>query len=456
MKLLSRVEAVMARRPRFIGYLQGTMFALFGLLVLAPAVLSEPPEHAGPFDHLTPLARAVLWELWFPALLLSVVMAGRSWCGLLCPMGAASEAASQVGLQRDVPSWLNWAGTPVIAFVVVTVLGQTLGVRDHPEATAEIFGTTMALAILVGFLYAPGKRPWCRHACPIGLLLGVYARLGIVEFAPKRPLPGGDAIARKGVCPTMIDLRRKRESRHCLACFRCVSPAARGGLSLRLRRPGVEIEAIRAHSPSATEMWFIWLGGGLALGGFLWTVLPEYTSIRGWLVEQVVDRGWLWLGEPGPAWLMSVHPARREVFVWLDFFAITGFMAASMVAVGGLLALATALMSMLSGWLGADSDLARRFIELGYQFAPAILVSLLLGLGSGAFVALSRLGISVEAAAVIKTVLLLLGGTWSIWLGAQILARQGLAARARFVALAPALAANAALMLAWAPALSLF
>lgn len=101
---------------------------------------------------------------------------------------------------------------------------------------------TTALAVLVGLLYGPGKRPWCRHACPIGLLLGVYARLGVVQFAPKRPRPGGDTLVAKGVCPTMIDLRRKRESRHCLACLRCVSPGAPGGLALCLRRPGFEIE----------------------------------------------------------------------------------------------------------------------------------------------------------------------------------------------------------------------
>jgi polyferredoxin len=451
--ITARVEWAVTQNLHRVPVLQATMAAVFVLLVLAPAFLPDPPDNAGPFDHPVPFARAVLWEIWFPATLLSVLFAGRSWCGFLCPMGAASEAASRIGLRRGVPSWLQWAGTPIAAFLVVTVLGQTLGIRDHPEATAEIFGATMTLAILVGFLYGPGKRPWCRHACPIGLLLGVYSRLGIVQFIAKRPLPGGDAIAAKGVCPTMIDLRRKRESRHCLTCFRCVSPAAAGGLSLHLRRPGAEIEEIRTHSPHAAEVWFLYLGGGLALGGFLWTVLPEFTLLRAWLVEQAIDREWLWLGTPGPAWLMSVHPARREVFVWLDFFAISGFMVATMLAVALMLTLAAAATNALAGRFGADSELAGCSLEIGYQVAPVVLVSLLLGLGGGAFVALSRLGIGPDMLTSAKAALLVAGAVWSLRLGDRILVHQGLAGGARAIALVPSLAANAALALAWAPAL---
>lgn len=153
---------------------------------------------------------------------------------------------------------------------------------------------------------------------------------------------------------------------------------------------------------------------------------------------------------------MSVHPARREVFVWLDFFAIVGFMTASMAAVGGTLAVAAGLTSALAGRLGADGNFARRFLEIGYHCAPAVLVSLLLGLGGGVFVALSRLGVGVDWVTGAKAVLLVFGAVWSLWLGDRILARQGLAPLARAVSLLPSLAANTALALPWAPALSLY
>ena len=132
----------------------------------------------------------------------------------------------------------------------MTILGQTVGVRDYPSAILEVFGLTLLAALAVGYFYGQGqrKRAWCRHACPIGLLLGVFSRLGPVDLVPKRPEAGGDAYDPRGLCPTMIDLRRKTESRHCVMCARCVSPQKSGGLALRLRAPGAEIAEIAPAS----------------------------------------------------------------------------------------------------------------------------------------------------------------------------------------------------------------
>lgn len=451
--LAGRIEMALTVHRHRLPWLHAAMFLVFVVMIVVPPLLPDPPEGAGVFDHLAPLANLALWGVWFPLLLLSVLVTGRSWCGLMCPMGAASEAASRRGLKRPVPRWLAWEGTPVASFVLVTILGQTLGVRDHPEAAAEVFGGTMLLAVLLGFLYAAGKRPWCRHACPIGLLLGVFSRLGAVQFAPKRPEAGGDRWSERGICPTMIDLRRKRESRHCIECFRCVSPPAPGGLFLRLRHPGEEVERIKEHNPNAAEVWFLFLGSGVALGGFLWTVLPLFNALRQRLGEWAIGREWYWIGESGPWWLMSVHPERREVFVWLDFLMIAGFMAATMLVLTAALAAFTTLSAALAGRLGAGGTLRERFIELGYQYAPVAMVSLLIGLGGGLFSALAAIGLPAAGVAGVKTALFALGILWSLRLGWRILAGQGLAAPRRATALVPGLAGQTLLAAAWWPAL---
>jgi hypothetical protein len=178
----------------------------------------------------------------------------------------------------------------------------------------------------------------------------------------------------------MIDIYRKEESRHCIECFRCVGPRS-GGLKLLFRRPGHEIEHIGAYHANIVEVFFLFIGTGIALGGFLWLVLPIYQEMRqvmgGWFIEG----GMYWIGEPGPGWLMSNHPERREVFVWLDFFMITGFML-------GFAALLTALLggtTLASAWLsrraGGTMGLRQRFTELGYQYAPIAMLSLVIGLG---------------------------------------------------------------------------
>lgn len=451
--LAGTVERAFVRARRHLPWVHAAMFVVFVGLILVPPLLPDPPERAGPLDHWTTFANSALWGVWFPLVLLSVIVTGRSWCGLLCPMGAASEFASRHGLKRRVPRWLAWEGTPVVSFVLVTVLGQTLGVRDHAEAAAEVFGGTMLLAVVVGFVYAAGKRPWCRHACPIGLLLGVFSRIGAVQFAPKRPQPGGDRWTDRGVCPTMIDLKRKQESRHCIECFRCVSPPAPGGLYLRLRLPGEEIERIRDHHPSVAEVWFLFIGSGVALGGFLWLVLPLYQDLREAVGVWFIERDWLWIGRPGPWWLMSVHPERREVFAWLDFLMIAGFMLGVTALLTAVLAAATGAAAWLSGRFGGGGDVRRRFVELGYQFAPVSLISLLVGLGGELFEVLGWAGLSSDAVRWARVAAFAFGIAWSLHLADRILRGQRLRWRARLACLAPGVVGCIAIAAGWWPAL---
>ena len=452
------------RLPGLAGWLEGffvaqrerlfwvhlAFFLAFLALIFLPLLLPEPPEEAGIFDHFTRFANFALWGLWFPLVFLSVLFSGRSWCGLMCPMGAAAEWANRKGPQRPIPAWMRWEGTPILSFLLITLLGQTLGVRDHPEAIAEIFGGTLLIAILVGFFYGRAKRAWCRHLCPIGLLLGVFSRLGAVQFAPKKPKPGSDRWTEKPPCPTMIDLPRKRESRHCIQCFRCVHPKKRGGLFLRLRWPGEEIERIQDHHPNAYEVWFLFLGTGIALGGFLWLVLPSYWDLREGAANWFFDQGWFWVGEPGPAWLMSVHPDRREVFTWLDFFSISGFMLGWMLGLTALLASTTALSAWLAGRFARDgSRWKERFIALGYQYAPVAMVSLVLGLGAALFQPLADW--HPDLPALVKTLFFLTGLFWSLWLGDRILQQQGLRGMQRFLPALPGVVGSLAVGFAWWP-----
>ncbi|MGH7058339.1 MAG: 4Fe-4S binding protein, partial [Acetobacteraceae bacterium] len=147
------------------------MFVGFLVLVVVPLVLPAPPDGAQLFSNFTLTANFLIWGLWFPLVFVSVIFTGRSWCGVLCPMGASSEWVNRIGLKRAVPRWIRWEGAPVVSFIVITILAQTIDARGFPEGIAEVFGFTLACALIVGFLYGPGyhKRTWCRHLGPIGL-----------------------------------------------------------------------------------------------------------------------------------------------------------------------------------------------------------------------------------------------------------------------------------------------
>jgi hypothetical protein len=450
-RLAAFIEDLFVRHRDHLVWLHALFFVFFLALIFLPLWLPEPPEHATPLSNFTAFSIYVMWGLWFPLVFLSVIFTGRSWCGILCPMGAASEWANKKGLKRPIPAWVRWEGTPIVSFLIITILGQTVGVRDHPEAMAEIFGGTLFCAILLGFIYGRNKRAWCRHMCPIGLLLGVFSRIGAWQFAPKQKRAGGDQYTEKTVCPTMIDIPRKEESRHCIECFRCVNPRARGGLFLRLRTPGEEIEQIRSHNPNPYEVWFLFLGTGVALGGFLWLVLPFYWELREAVAGWFFGHGWFWVGEPGPGWLMSVHPERREVFAWLDFITITGFMSACMLVFAVVLGFTTWLAAWLSGRNSGDRGLQERFVELGYQYTPVAMMSLVIGLGATLFESLRAVGLDTSGIAWVKAALFMTGLVWSIRLGHQILGVQGVPLARRWLPLAPGLAGSLFVGAAWWP-----
>lgn len=441
-----RLDRIVAwLRPR-LPWVHAGMSVVFLTLIVGPALLPASPFAA----RLVGLANWLIWGLWFPLVFLSVLVAGRSWCGALCPMGAASQWMNRIGLKRPVPVWLRWEGTPILSFIVITVLGQTVGVRDYPGAILEVFGGTLLVALVIGFVYGRGrdKRAWCRHACPIGLLLGVFSRLGAIDLVPKRLRPGGDAYVEKGICPTMIDINRKTESRHCIMCMRCVQPGRQGGLSLRLRTPGAEVAEIDQHHPAASEFWFLLLGTGVSLGGFLWLVLPEYQWLRQALGVWAIDHGWYWIGRPGPHWLMVVHPKAREVFMWLDFILIVGWMLGVMALFTAVLAALNALAVWIAGRFGALGAPRQRFLALGYQFTPIAMISLLLGLGGELFAPLPG-----HAALLIKSGVLAAALLWGVLLGQRILSAQGLSGWRAALALAPGLAGGLIVVTAWWPAL---
>ena len=452
---LQWLERFAARQRDKLAWIHVAMFFGFMALMVVPLFLPLPPDHATFYDNFTLLANFVIWGLWFPLVFVSVIFTGRSWCGVLCPLGAASEWANGIGLKRPVPRWVRWEGTPIVSFIVITVLAQTVDARGFPQGIAVVFGLAFACAVVLGFVYGPGKkkRPWCRHMCPIGLMLGVFSRIGAIQFAPKRPRAGGDLYTEKGLCPTMIDLNRKAESRHCIECLRCVHPDAKGGLKLLARWPGTEIVQIRKYNPNAAEIWFLFLATGLSIGGFLWLVLPQYGRLRQLVGTWAIEHGWDWIGTAGPAWLMSVNPAGREVYTWLDFFMITAFMLACAVALTLVLAALTSLSSWIAGVLGADLRFRARYVEQAYAYMPVAMVSLVIGLGGELFEALPLLGIRAALIPAIKLGLFALGVLWSLVLGSRLLAGQGLGGAKRSLALLPLVAGVAVIGLAWWPAI---
>ena len=261
-------------RDRF-AYIHFAMFIAFLLLYAIPPFLPMPAEDATPWDNYFLFVKFAVWGIWFPLLLASIIFFGRAWCGIFCPQGALSEYLNgKKNIKKSIPKWIKWEGTPIASFIIITILGQLVGVRDYPQPMLLIFGGTTVLAAIVGYRYKRGGRAWCRHLCPVGILLGNFSRLGMVGI--ERNKDNGAKV----VCPTFINLSTKASARHCIECMKCVNPEESSTLRLELRKPGKEIENVRKHNPDIYEVIFLFLATGLALGGFHWIVNSNYIAFK--------------------------------------------------------------------------------------------------------------------------------------------------------------------------------
>lgn len=417
--LIKPIEDFFVKNKERFVYLHIGMLIVFVTLIFIPPFLPHPAEDAAIWGNFTLLAKFLIWGVWFPLMLLSVILFGRLWCGLLCPQGALAEFAGKIGMNRPIPRWMRLGWMPIMSFIVVTTLGQFVGVRDYPLPAMEILGGTMVLAAIVGFFYASGRRPWCRYLCPVGPLLGIFSRLGAVGFEKN----GGDG---KGcVCPTFINTSTKVASSNCIECFRCVTHEPAHSLKMKIRHPGLEIEEIKTREPNIWEVIFLFSATGLALGAFHWQADRFFVQYRQAIGGFLLNAGLGDLiGRSGPWWIMVNFPEAGEVFNYLDVISITTFMLGSMIIVASSLFLLTALSAFL---LKGKDGVIVKIAGLGYLYAPVTLVSLVIGLGLILFQSLASFGLSKTTIHIIQMIVFASGGIWSIYLAKKLQGRWSLA-----------------------------
>ncbi len=223
------------------------------------------------------------WVLWWPFVILSVLFVGRGWCGWFCPLGASSEFLNRFRLAKKAPNWMFWPGFPVLSFFFVVLSERVFGMIAQPTASAIFFITLAGLAAFSGIFML--KRSWCRFFCPIGMLLGVFSRLGMMRFSVDRK-ECENCNDRKCMssCPTFVNIDQIETSRHCIMCFRCAKVCDK--IELKSRAPGTELNNLEKIGPTIAESFFILMVMGLFLGVFtLRTTL--FKIFEKWVTENL-------------------------------------------------------------------------------------------------------------------------------------------------------------------------
>lgn len=405
------------RHSPVIRRLQWAVILFYLALLIIPAFMPLPDNSARIVDNLRLFAQFLFWGIWWPFVLLSIVLFGRLWCGLLCPEGALSEWSSERGRGAGVPRWMRWGGWPTLGFILTTLYGQLISVYDYPRAALLILGGSTVAAMLVGYLYGRGKRVWCRYLCPVSGVFNLLARLSPLHYRVDPQAWQANSPPHRSVpnCAPLLDIRRMQGAADCHACGRC--SGQRGAVWLTLRPMQQEILQPPQRGNSHWDLRLLLYGMiGLAIGAFQWTLSPWLVSAKqamaGWLVNH--DMVWV-LERSAPWWLLTNYPENNDVFNWLDGAVVTLYILGSALLIGGLLHALIALASRLAG------KGPKGAVHLAQSLIPVAGVGLFLGLSSTTVKWLRFEGLSLGWVDGLRAALLLGAMLWSLWLGWRIL-----------------------------------
>ncbi len=198
--------------------------------------------------------------IWFLALVPITYVFGRVWCGWICHLGALQEFVHK----PNRLAFLHGEGARkamrvtryVLFFSLLAQLALTkenLFIHVNPFKVAfnmrsfYLSGWILLGILLVSSLYV--YRPFCRSACPVGLMLGWVGRL---PFASKLALNDDCRTCKlcSKACPAeaVTTAHQQIQIRHedCFACGSCMDACRRDSISFE-RKGGVDDDTSKPH-----------------------------------------------------------------------------------------------------------------------------------------------------------------------------------------------------------------
>lgn len=442
---LSRLGDLLRRQRKAIIGLQWTVVLAYLGLVIVPALMPLPPGDGHILHNLTLFAQFMFWGIWWPFVILSMMLMGRVWCGVLCPEGALSEFASRFGRGRPVPRWMKWGGWPFVAFIVTTIYGQLVSVYEYAAAALLVLGGSTVAAIAVGLHYGRNKRAWCRHLCPVNGVFGLLARVAPVHFQVDRDAWRASIAAPLAIhCAPMVHIKSMKGASDCHMCGQC--SGHKDAIRLSSRLPGIEITQLAPHEVKVWEAALLVFGMlGTAIGTFQWSASPWFVAGKQAAEEWLVAREWWWaLDTNAPWWLLTHYPQASDTFTWLDGAMIIAYIGLTALLVGGW---AWGWLTAAGAWLGGAAR--NHTLRLAYCLVPMGGFGVFLGLSSLTVSMLKPEGFVFPWLGWARGMVLALGVLWSLVLAWQVIGRIGGKPVARVLSLASVAIAIGGTVVPW-------
>lgn len=225
------------------------------------------------------LISLLIWCIWWPAIIISVIILGRIWC-MICPLELVSRLSGKLGTLLNIPRFqLNdvMRNGTIILFLYLTIqlLVPGIGLHEVPAYSAFFFSALIFLAVLSGLFYKNGS--FCKAFCPVSFTLSAYSRGGMlaVRAATKKKCTAcGDKncirIVNKSIsaprsCPGNLYLPRMQNSKDCLLCGQCIKSCPSENVQFLLRPPFSRNDIREKTSPVCITL-FIMIESGFVIG----------------------------------------------------------------------------------------------------------------------------------------------------------------------------------------------
>lgn len=190
--------------------------------------------------------------------------AGRWYCGHLCPFGFFQDLLKKLSrISIRLPHWAGYgkyAALVLLVIIIPPIVNEPFFCTLCPAGSFEggipvvggawieqtfgsptIFSSSGAILGMVGwwFWFKLGilglmigaaiviRRPFCRTACPLGAILGIFNRVSLLVHPPAEQLADGRDYRLKD-CPVHIVHPDDVDSHNCIKCRACYRKTSDG------------------------------------------------------------------------------------------------------------------------------------------------------------------------------------------------------------------------------------
>ena len=240
---MTRIINRLFRSTWFPLSIQLIMLAAFLLLIIGGFLANTGDMAFAKVLRNTNLANLIVWSYWWPLIILSAVFLGRVWCAL-CPMELLTSLASRIGLRRRPPAFFRSGWAITTFYILILFVGiHMLAIHRVPLRMALYMLLLLATAIVSGLLFS--RNAFCAYICPVGHLLGLYARLAPMGWRVANPelcahckdlscISEKTAYAFQGrSCGVGLQPGKLDDNTQCLLCGQCLKACDR-------HNPGLE------------------------------------------------------------------------------------------------------------------------------------------------------------------------------------------------------------------------